>query len=228
MLSKDRRRSAAIALTAGVLIATGACSGGQSETPSSTPPPTEEATQEPPVEEPTPEPTETTQEPQEIPDAGQEVPVGPQDEVPYYDLDQSFDHPPHVADIRVTEVEWDWSPPKDASGMCEYDPAKGRYLAVHLAIESNDEARSYGTPFSGEDLLITDDSGSSAAEYQDWDTLACTSPGEEITVALEPNSSYEGALMYIVDEDASQLRLDFYFDDDGVTPTYVWELADFS
>src|SRR5699024_5659277 len=107
------------------------------------------------------------------------------DAVPYYDLDQSFEDPPHVADIRVADVEWDWTPPEDSSGMCEYDPAKGHYIAVHLEIESNEAARSYGTPFSGEDFLITDDAGAPAAEYQDWDSLACTSPGEEITVALE-------------------------------------------
>src|SRR5699024_5272203 len=55
-----------------------------------------------------PEPSETeTEAPEPIPHAGEEVRVGPQDTVPYYDLDQSFDHPPHVADMQVTDIEWD-------------------------------------------------------------------------------------------------------------------------
>ncbi len=238
MLSSVRYRGAGIVLMAGVLAATGACGAQEPEAPSSpsaqatgeassTPEPSA-TTPSPTATTPSPEPSETeTEAPEPIPHAGEEVRVGPEDTVPYYDLDQSFDHPPHVADMRVTDVEWDWTPEEGASRLCEYDPADGRYLAVYLEIESNERARSYGTPFSGEDFLITNDAGEPAADYRDWDSLACMNPGEEITVALDPNESYTGAFVYVIEPDASQLRVDFYFDDDGVTPTFIWDLADF-
>ncbi|MPV50520.1 hypothetical protein GCG21_10990 [Pseudactinotalea sp. HY160] len=227
MPSKDRRRSMSIVLAAGVLIAASGCGDGRSEEPTTAPAPTAEPTTAEPTAEPTPEPTAATPTPAEIPNAGQEVRVEPGDAVPFYDFSQSFDSPPHVADIRVTGVEWDWSPPGDASDLCEYDPADGRYVAVDLAIESNAAAESYGTPFSGEDIVITDDAGEPAADYRDWESLACMSPGEEITVSLEQNTSYTGALLFVVEEDASQLRVDFHFDREGVTPTFVWQLSDF-
>src|SRR5699024_382769 len=127
MLSRDRRRGMAIALAAGVLIATSACSGDASEeaTPTPTAVPT---TAEPTTPDPTPEPTEASPTPEEIPNAGEEVPVTPGDAVPFYDFSQGSNHPPHVADIQVAGVEWDWSPPEDASALCEYDPANGRYV----------------------------------------------------------------------------------------------------
>lgn len=229
MLSRDRRRSMGIVLAAGVLIAASACGSDQSEEPPSPPASTAEpTTAEPTTAEPTPDPTEESPTPEAIANAGEVVEVGPKDAVPFYDISQSSAHPPHVADIRVTGVEWDWSPPDDASSLCEYDPANGRYVAVDLAIEANSAAKPQGTPFSGEDVVITDDAGEPAAEFHDWESLACTSPGEDLTVSLERNESYTGPLLFVVEDDATQLRLDFHFDRKGVTPTFVWELADFS
>ena len=234
MLSSARYRVAGIVLMAGVLTAAGACAAQEPEAPpspkagSTFAPEPSATTPSPTATTASPEPSETeTEAPEPIPHAGEEVRVGPQDTVPYYDLDQSFDHPPHVADMQVTDIEWDWTPEEGASGMCEYDPADGRYLAVYLEIESNERARSYGTPFSGEDFIITDDAGEEVAEYRDWDSLACMNPGEEITVSLHRNESYTGALVFAIQGEATQLRVDFYFDDDGVTPLFIWDLTDF-
>lgn len=162
-----------------------------------------------------------------IPHAGEVVELGPDDVAAYYDFDQDFDYPPHVADMRVVGLEWDFVPGSEASALCEYDADRGRYLAVRIDIESNEKARSYGTPFSGQDFRLTDDEGEVAGEYFDWDSRACTRPELAATVALNPNTMYTGTWLFVVEPQATELRVDFFFDSDDVAPVFVWTLADF-
>ena len=224
---RRRLRGASLALLAGALATSVAACGADDaqEPPSPTAEPTTETTEPEPTPEPSSDPPTETEEP--IAHAGEDVDVKPGDTVPFYDITEDFDHPPKAADFRVTGLDWEWSPAEGASDMCEYDPSKGQYVGVQIELDATDKARSYGTPFSGKDLMMIDDSGEVVGTYQDWDSRACADPGDEMFIDFEPNSSHEGTMVFLLESDATQLRLDFEFDREDSAPTFLWTLSDF-